>query len=68
VQSNSIGNPAGLNWSVPVTGVAEGFCDPDEIMGAADNSNFELLAVGAEPGRPAIPSIILTVDQVGELP
>lgn len=68
VQSNSIKNLAGLNWFVPVTCVAEGVCDTCEIMWAADNGNVELLAVGAEPGRPAIPSIILTVDQVGELP
>lgn len=68
VQSNSIKNLAGLNWFVPVTCVSAGNCDEYEIMWAADRSNVELLAVAAEPGRPAIPSIILTVNQVGTLP
>ena len=68
VQSNSVKSLATLNWFVPVTCVAEGDCDQYEIMWAADNSNVELLAVPEEPGRPAIPSIILTVNQVGTLP
>ena len=59
---------ATINWFVPVTCVSEGDCDVYEIMWAADNSDVELLAVPEEPGRPAIPSIILTVNQVGALP
>jgi len=68
VQSNSVKNLAGLNWFVPVTCVAPGSCDVYEVMWASDSANVELLAVAPEPGRPAIPSIILTVDQVGALP
>lgn len=68
VQSNSVKSLATLNWFVPVTCVAEGDCDEYEIMWAAGNSNVELLAVAEEPGRPAIPSIILTVNQVGTRP
>jgi hypothetical protein len=66
--ANSAKQVAIINWFVPVT--CGGSCDYYEIYWSAENENMELLAIPAAtlPDRPAVPSIILTVNQVGNLP
>jgi hypothetical protein len=62
-EANNAARLAALNWFVPVTCV-DSVCDTYELVWSANELYFELLAVA--PGvRPGIPSIILTVDQVG---
>jgi len=65
--SNSSKQAAVVNWYVPVT--CNITCDRYSISWSANNEKMELLAVAPQvsPTRPAIPSIILTVNQVGNL-
>jgi hypothetical protein len=65
-ESNTARSVAAWNFFVPVACTA-GVCDYYEIIWSASEANAALLAEGprADPDRPAIPSIILTVAQVG---
>lgn len=67
-ESNSDKQVAIVNWFVPV--VCGGTCDYYEIWWSAEQDDVELLALppASSPTRPAIPSLILTVNQVGNLP
>ncbi|NCY16081.1 MAG: collagen-like protein [Actinobacteria bacterium] len=66
LQSNAIRLVAAWNWFVPVTCTAPGDCDSYQIMWSSESPYISLLAAPEQtgPSRPAIPSIILTVNQV----
>ncbi len=65
-ESNTARSVAAWNFFMPVTCTA-GVCDYYEIVWSASEPNAVFLAEGprTDPDRPAIPSIILTVAQVG---
>ena len=67
-ESNNEKRVAVINWFVPVE--CDPTCDSYEIWWSSTQDNMELLAVPpvTSPTRPAIPSLILTVNQVGNLP
>jgi hypothetical protein len=67
-ESNNEKRVAVINWFVPVE--CEPTCDSYEIWWSSTKNDMELLAVPpvTSPTRPAIPSLILTVNQVGNLP
>ena len=65
-ESNSVRQVAAWNFFVPVT-CTNGVCDYYELAWSADDLYVEIIAEPARtgPDRPGIPSIILTVNQVG---
>lgn len=70
-EANNEKRVAIINWFVPVTCSGSPLvCDTYEIWWSATKNDMQLLAVPAasNPTRPAIPSLILTVNQVGNLP